>query len=753
MASVGYLPIPASPSLNVGAGSGVTIEGWIKPNDPSQVAMPIVEWDSASSDGLQLWLGSRLKLFANLRDTAGNGHPFFTAMGLVSTNSLQHVALTYDKSSGAGLIYLNAVPVASTNFGSLTLQTSYGLNLGKRPFTGELYQGLLDEMSLYSRALSSNEIAAIYNAGNGGKCLPPPAPPVIATQPTNQTVVVGGTANFTVVAGGTLPLSYHWNFNGTNLSGATNTTLTLTNVQLNQAGNYAVVVTNLYGSVTSSNAVLTVNLPPPCTPAPSGLVSWWPGEGNGNDVVDGNDGMVLPGVAFVGGEVGQAFLLNNTNAYVNVPASPTLNVGTGRGFTLEAWIYPTNVSSHHPIFEWNQGFVGGNLGAHLWIDQASGALFANIVDTGGGSHYVTSAANIVVTNEFQHVALTYDRASGVAALYLNGSNVLQQTMGSFIPQTSYNFYIGKRPSDGPSDGTYGSFFGGIIDEPSVYSRALSSNEIAAIFNAGSEGKCVTPPKILRQPDGQSVLLGCNATFHVVARGTKPLSYQWWKDGLALDLQTNMSLVLTNVQTSDFGAYGVVVTNVSGAVTSSPALLGLGQPPVANADTIQRFSSGGIRVNAADLLANDTDADGDSLTIIEVSSNSAAGGTVSLTNNWIYYDPPVGFTNTDTFTYTVGDGHCGTDVGTVTVQVKTDDPKPFSFAIENQGDGSIRLTFAGIPGDTYRIQYADSLSNPSWQTLTTPIADNFGICQFVDWPLTNAPTRFYRAVWPWWAGER
>jgi hypothetical protein len=244
-----------------------------------------------------------------------------------------------------------------------------------------------------------------------------------------------------------------------------------------------------------------------------------------------------------------------------------------------------------------------------------------------------------------------------------------------------------------------------------------------------------------------VPLGCDATFNVCAWGTKPLSYQWWKDGLALSGQTNMSLTLTNVQTSDFGSYSVVVTNDFGSVTSSPAQLALGHPPIANPDTIYRFASGGVRVNVGGLLANDTDPDGDSLTIIGVSPNSAAGGTVGLTNNWIYYAPPGGSANGDTFTYIVSDGHCGTDVGTVTVQIKADNPQPLTFAIANPGDGFIRLTFDGIPGYTYRIEYTDDLSNPDWQTLNTETADSFGVCQFVDGSLTNAPARFYRAVWP------
>jgi len=84
--------------------------------------------------------------------------------------------------------------------------------------------------------------------------------PAITTQPTNQTVTVGGIASFNVTASGTPPLSYQWNLNGTNIAGATNILLTLTNVQPAQAGNYQVLVTNLFGSVLSSNAVLTVTL-------------------------------------------------------------------------------------------------------------------------------------------------------------------------------------------------------------------------------------------------------------------------------------------------------------------------------------------------------------------------------------------------------------------------------------------------------------------------------------------------------------
>jgi hypothetical protein len=103
-------------------------------------------------------------------------------------------------------------------------------------------------------------------------------PAAIITQPTNQTVYVGGTASFSVAASGTLPLRYQWNFNTTNIANGTNATVVLTNVQLNQAGNYTVLVSNLVNSILSSNAVLTVNPTPALGMVPSGnfLLMFWP---------------------------------------------------------------------------------------------------------------------------------------------------------------------------------------------------------------------------------------------------------------------------------------------------------------------------------------------------------------------------------------------------------------------------------------------------------------------------------------------
>jgi len=95
------------------------------------------------------------------------------------------------------------------------------------------------------------------------------AAPAITTQPQSLSANAGGTVTFSVTASGTAPLSYQWRKNTGNISGATGSSLTLTNVQSADAANYDVVVSNSYGSATSSAATLTVVYPPAITSAAS----------------------------------------------------------------------------------------------------------------------------------------------------------------------------------------------------------------------------------------------------------------------------------------------------------------------------------------------------------------------------------------------------------------------------------------------------------------------------------------------------
>ena len=504
-------------------------------------------------------------------DTSSNGNSWNDGPNLLD-GQWHHIAVTVVRNStNGGSFYVDGVSVLqfdpTSEQGDLTTTAPLCIGNHSDPSYYAFFDGLIDELSIYNRALSSNEIAGIYSAGSAGKCVSS-QPPFILNQPTNQTVLASSNAAFSVAAGGTMPLFFQWRFNGTNIVNATNATLTMTNVQVSQAGNYSVAITNVAGGLVSSSAQLTVIVP--CVAPPSGLVGWWRAEGNAYDSIGNNNGIVQGGLTYGSGEVGQGFVFNGTTGNVKVPASPLLNVGASNGMTIEAWINPVSVSLERPIVEWNRN----GYGAHFWIStpggNGPGCLYANLVDTTGYTHILTSPGSLVVTNVLQHVALTYDRTTGNGIIYLNGVVVAQQNLGIFTPQTSYDLYLGYRPTP-PAQANY--WWGG-MDEVSLYSRVLSATEIQGIYNAGTAGKCFVPlaPAIVSQPTNQAVTAGSNAVFSVWATGTGPLTFQWRFNGTNIVNATNATLTLTNVQVSQAGNYSVAITNVAGGLVSSNALL-------------------------------------------------------------------------------------------------------------------------------------------------------------------------------------
>lgn len=217
-----------------------------------------------------------------------------------------------------------------------------------------------------------------------------------------------------------------------------------------------------------------------------GLVALWSGEGNGDDSASGNN-VTLMDISFADGQVGQAFNFNNANSSIKIAASSSLNVGAGPGFTIMAWVNPSDISQPNPIAEWNNG---GEYGVRFYVTTTyPGNLYANIIDSDGSGHLIYTTSAVVKANVFQRVALTYDKASGVGTLYCNGAVVLQQALGSFTPQTPYDLYLGRRPLTRGE--TYA--FAGFLDEVAIYNRALSAEEIKAIGVEENHGEPLPPP--------------------------------------------------------------------------------------------------------------------------------------------------------------------------------------------------------------------------------------------------------------------
>ncbi|MFO1475707.1 MAG: immunoglobulin domain-containing protein [Verrucomicrobiota bacterium] len=391
-------------------------------------------------------------------------------------------------------------------------------------------------------------------------------PPVIVTQPADRVVNTGTTANFSVFAGGQ-GLSYQWRFNGADLPGATNALLAVANVGFSNAGNYSVWITNSFGTALSSSAHLGVLQAPSCTPAPSGLVALWEAEGNTLDSLGTNDGIAVGNLAYRPGEMGAAFHLNGVDAGVRIPASPSLDVGRGAGFSIEGWINPGALDTMRPIVDWNDG--GWNTGVRFWISQSSG-LYCSIGDTSGGRDSLTSPSSLLVSNVFKHVAFTYSAASKTGKLYCDGVPVASRVLNVGVPQTGYNLCLGVSLNNNTR-------FMGDLHGISLYSRALSDAEILGICQASSAGKCGIAPSFLRQPLGQSLLASAQARFSVRCIGTS-LAYRWQKDGVDLldggkvSGASTPTLVLNGVVPADSGIYRARVSNATAQVFSSNAPL-------------------------------------------------------------------------------------------------------------------------------------------------------------------------------------
>ena len=184
-----YVFVPASTSLNVGAGHGLTIEAWIVPTSNSSSGSPIVEYSAPHGPyGVHMWVSGSDQLFVNLVDTTGNNHFIVSDNGTININVIQHVALTYDTSDGThgfATLYINGVVASGPmDLGIFTPKTDVDVYLGARVSAGDRFQGVEDEVQIFSRALSATEIQTVYDADSEGICGGPPhAPPPSPTPP------------------------------------------------------------------------------------------------------------------------------------------------------------------------------------------------------------------------------------------------------------------------------------------------------------------------------------------------------------------------------------------------------------------------------------------------------------------------------------------------------------------------------------------------------------------------------------------
>ena len=225
-----------------------------------------------------------------------------------------------------------------------------------------------------------------------------------------------------------------------------------------------------------------------CTPPPAGMVAWFPGDGNANDIQGGNNGTPNGGVTFTAGKVAQAFNFDGTGDVTY----PTINAGST--YTLDFWMRPTLTGVNQHVI--SNIANSTNYGSLRFVNN-------HVEYLQSGAFQVISPAGSVPLNTYTHIALTYD--GSVTRLYINGS--LAATSGvhteTFNNQLSLGFTIFNNYGE--------SRFNGQIDEVEIFNRALLQAEIQAIVTADSAGKCKPPITFIVNTTSDTDDGACNTT--------------------------------------------------------------------------------------------------------------------------------------------------------------------------------------------------------------------------------------------------
>lgn len=320
-----------------------------------------------------------------------------------------------------------------------------------------------------------------------------------------------------------------------------------------------------------------------CTTSPDGLIAWWPGDGNALDETGNHNGTLMSGTDFAPGVVNEAFNFDGISNYVEVPTSDSLNPTATQGWTVEGWVRP--VTNGFMVVVHKGDELGTtdpyDYGRQYWgvfirgdINATAMPVDFEIGQTGDDVYAMLSTAGIPV-GQWSHIAIATTNLSGPTAayqFYINGTNagttpLVEGTPGSVTTTDPLRIGVGIGYTD-----EFVGFFTGQIDELSIYDRALSADEIAAIYSAGSAGKC--KPGVTVAPLTQQGYLGGNAMFSaIVTNAALPVSFQWYFNTNAIAGATNCALSLTNLQFTNTGLYYVVASPATGnPLTSIPSSL-------------------------------------------------------------------------------------------------------------------------------------------------------------------------------------
>jgi chitodextrinase len=315
---------------------------------------------------------------------------------------------------------------------------------------------------------------------------PPPdtSPPTVPTGLTATPVVSGVSLSWTASTDDQGVAGYRIYRNGSLVVTSQATSYLDSGLSPQTTYTYSVSAYDAAGNVSalsSSVSATTPAAPPPSAPVAAYSFSEGTGTTAGDASGYGNTGTVSNTTWTTSGKYGSALVFNGTSARVTIPHSASLALTTG--MTLEAWVYPTNVSA-----AWRDVIMKGSDEYYLEASSSQGPPATGGKPNIGGS-LIGSAA--LPANTWSHLAGTYDGTT--LRLYVNGVQVASRAQTGSIATTTNPLQIG-------GDSFFGQYFQGTIDEVRIYNRVLTSTEIQNDMNTPVTRDTLSP----KPPSGLSI---------------------------------------------------------------------------------------------------------------------------------------------------------------------------------------------------------------------------------------------------------
>lgn len=444
---------------------------------------------------------------------------------------------------------------------------------------------LLTNVQLSQSGLYSFTVSNALGGVQSSNAVLTVVPALFTTQPTNRSVYVGDSTVFTLAVQGPGTLTYQWQFNGTDIGGETNTTLTLSNLLASQTGNYRLVVSNSYGVVISSNAYLSVvDSAPFFLTQPVKAKTWvggpatFSGSGNGSKPLRYQwrlNGVEVPGATNP--------VLTLANALTNQAGNYTLTLSnavssltsTQAALTVQSlWAWgddyynkaPTNVP---PALGDVTAAAGGYYGmmalrtdgrVMAWFGGNSG------VYSSGETNVPANLSNVVAiaAGDYHNVALT---SNGTVSVW--GSNNYGQTnvptgLNNVVGVAAGNSHVLALKSDGRIIGWGYNGSGqlnmptGLVNVAAVaargnFSAALKADGTVSIWGISPGAVPAAASNVVAMVAGYSHVLALRADGKVVA---------WGNNGNG---QTTVPINLSNVVAVAAGLYHSIALKADGSL--------------------------------------------------------------------------------------------------------------------------------------------------------------------------------------------